>query len=65
MAVPRLMRGTHATMREVALFQTREVTIRSLEGPLLLHLDGELREPDARECSVRVEPGRLKVLVAQ
>src|SRR2546430_708098 len=65
MAVPRVMRGTHATMREVALFQTRQVTIRSLDGPLLLHLDGELREPDAHECSVRVEPGRLTVLVAQ
>ncbi|HYS61315.1 MAG TPA: diacylglycerol kinase family protein [Gemmatimonadales bacterium] len=65
MAVPRVMRGTHATMREVALFQTRQVTIRSLDGPLLLHVDGELREPDAHECSVRVEPGRLTVLVAQ
>jgi len=65
MAVPRVMRGTHATMREVALFQTRQVTIRSLDGPLLLHVDGELREPDAHECSVRVEPGCLTVLVAQ
>jgi YegS/Rv2252/BmrU family lipid kinase len=65
MAVPRVMRGTHATMREVALFQTREVAIRSLDGPLLLHLDGELREPDARECTVRVAPGRLKVMVAR
>src|SRR2546426_4746327 len=36
MAVPRVMRGTHATMREGALFQTRQVTIRSLDGPLLL-----------------------------
>jgi len=65
MAVPRVMRGTHAGMREVALFQTRHVTIRSLEAPLLLHLDGELREPGVRECAVRVEPGRLKVLVAR
>jgi len=65
MAVPRVMRGTHATMREVALFQTREITIRSLEGPLLLHLDGELREPDAHQCTVRVKPGRLKVMVAR
>ena len=65
MALPRVMRGAHATMREVALFQTREVAIRSLDGPLLLHVDGELREPDARECTVRVEPGRLKVMVAR
>src|SRR5438105_6676463 len=65
LAVPRVMRGTHGTMREVALFQTRSLTLRSLEGPLVLHLDGELREPDARQCTVRVEPGRLNVLVAQ
>ncbi len=65
MAVPRVMRGTHTSMREVAVFQTREVSIRSLDGPLLLHVDGELREPDARECTVRLEPGRLKVMVAR
>jgi diacylglycerol kinase (ATP) len=65
MAVPRVMRGTHGTMKEVALFQTREVTIRSLDGPLVLHLDGELREPEARECTVEIEPARLKVLVAR
>ncbi len=65
MAVARVMRGTHANMGEVALFQTREVTIRSLDGPLLLHLDGELRQPDASQCTVRLEPGRLKVMVAR
>jgi len=65
MAVPRVMRGTHANMGEVALFQTRKVTIRSLDGPLLLHLDGELRQPDASQCTVRLEPGRLKVMVAR
>ncbi len=65
MALPRVMRGTHRTMREVALFQTRAVAIKALDGPLLLHVDGELREPDAHECTVRLEPGRLKVMVAQ
>ena len=65
LAIPRVMRGTHGTMREVSLFQTRRITLRSLEGPLVLHLDGELREPAARECTVRVEPGRLNVLVAR
>jgi diacylglycerol kinase (ATP) len=65
LAVPRVIRGTHAGMREVALFQTREVTIRSLDGPLLLHLDGELREPAGSQCTVRVAPARLKVMVAR
>src|SRR2546425_7750337 len=37
-----------------SLFQAREVTIRSLEAPLLLHLDGELRAPGVHECTVRV-----------
>jgi diacylglycerol kinase (ATP) len=65
LAIPRVMRGTHGTMREVALFQTRAVTIRSLDGPLLVHLDGELREPEGRDCTVRVDPARLKVMVAR
>ena len=65
LAVPRVMRGTHGTMREVTLFQTRSITLRSLEGPLVLHLDGELRESAVGECTVRVRPGRLKVLVAR
>jgi len=64
-AVPRVMRGAHTGMREVTLFQAREVTIRSLEAPLLLHLDGELRAPGVHECAVRVEPARLKVMVAR
>ena len=65
LAVPRVMRGTHTTMREVAVFQAREVTIRSLDAPLVLHFDGELREPDVAECTVHVEPARLSVLVAR
>ncbi len=64
-AVPRVMRGTHTRMREVALFRTRELTICSPEVPLLLHLDGELREPGVHECTVCLEPQRLKVLVAR
>ena len=65
LAIPRVMRGTHAGMREVALVRTAKLVIRSLEGPLLLHLDGELREPGVNECSVTVARGKLNVLVAQ
>src|SRR5438105_13441220 len=54
-AVPRVMRGTHATMREVALFQTRQVTIRSLDGPLLLHLEASQLHPDAAFMRIRLE----------
>ena len=65
MALPRVLRGTHTRMREVAVFRTRELTIRCPEQPLLLHLDGELREPEVNHCTVRLAPRRLKVLVAR
>ena len=64
--LPRVMRGTHATRkREVAMFRSAKLTIRSPEVPLLLHLDGELREPGVHECAVTVEPKCLNVLVAR
>ena len=65
LAIPRVMLGTHAGMKEVALFQTRALVIRSPDAPLLLHLDGELREPGTRECRVTLAPGALNVLVAE
>ncbi len=64
-AIPRVMRGTHVGMREVGSFQTRSLTVRCPDAPLLLHLDGELREPGVHECTVTVAPQRLKVMVAR
>jgi diacylglycerol kinase family enzyme len=52
-------------MREVALFQTTQLTVRSPEGPLMLHLDGELRMPGIDQCTVTVVPGAINVLVAR
>jgi diacylglycerol kinase family enzyme len=63
-AVPRVIRGTHLRMKEVTLFQTREVVLRSEAGPLLVHLDGELRTLPGPACRVRVEAARLNVVVA-
>jgi YegS/Rv2252/BmrU family lipid kinase len=65
MAIPRVMRGTHVKMREVALIKTSKLVIRSPEEPLLVHVDGELREPGVNECTVELERGRLNVLVAR
>ncbi len=62
--LPRVMRGTHTGSRRAALFQTHEVTVRSFDEPLRMHLDGELRGGDARECTVRIAPACLNVLVA-
>jgi YegS/Rv2252/BmrU family lipid kinase len=65
LAIPRVIRGTHGKMREVALVRTAELVIRSPDWPLVLHLDGELREPGVNECRVTVERGKLNVLVAR
>jgi len=64
-AIPRVMRGTHLTMREVALIKTATLVIRSPQGPLVLHMDGELREPGVNACTVKLERRRLNVLVAR
>ncbi len=64
-ALPRVMKGTHVGMREVALIRTARLRIRSPDAPLMLHVDGELREPGVHECTVTVERGCLSVLVAQ
>ena len=65
LALPRVMRGTHVKMREVALIKTAKLVIRAPEQPLLVHVDGELREPGVNECTVELERGRLNVLVAR
>jgi len=65
LALPRVMRGTHVTMREVAVIKTAKLVVRSPEQPLVVHVDGELREPGVNECTVELERGRLNVLVAR
>jgi YegS/Rv2252/BmrU family lipid kinase len=64
-SVPKVMRGTHATLDEVAMFRTRSVTIRSTGAPLVVQLDGELREPGLNEVEVTIEQKRLRVLVGR
>ena len=65
LAIPRVMNGTHVTMPEVALIKTAKLVVRSPEEPLVVHVDGELREPGGHECTVELERGRLNVLVAR
>jgi len=61
--VPKVMMGTHASLDEVELFQTTSVTVRSADGrPLVLQLDGELREPNVTEVTATIAPRRLRVL---
>ena len=65
LAIPRVIRGTHGKMKEVTIFRTHELRIRTPDVPLLLHLDGELREPGGHECRVTLERQKLNVLVAR
>lgn len=65
LAIPRVIRGTHVTMREVAIIKTAKVTVRSPNPPMIVHVDGELRELGVRECTVTLERGKLNVLVAR
>ena len=62
--VPRVLSGRHTGLKEVAMLKTASLTIRSPDEPLLLHLDGELRAPEARQIEVTLAPRRLRVLVA-
>ena len=64
-ALPRMLRGTHTAMREVAMVKTAKLVVRTPEQPLVVHVDGELREPGTNECTVELERGRLNVLVAR
>ena len=63
--VPKVLKGTHTGIREVAMFRTASLTIGSPGAPLLLHLDGELRRPEAREIEVTLAPRRLRVLAGE
>jgi YegS/Rv2252/BmrU family lipid kinase len=64
--LPRVMRGTHGSAKRlVAMFRSAALVIRSPDLPLVLHLDGELREPGVHECTVTLEPQCLNVLVAR
>jgi diacylglycerol kinase (ATP) len=64
-AIPRVLRGTHTSMREVAMVKTAKLVVRAPEQPLIVHVDGELREPGTNECTVELERGKLNVLVAR
>jgi len=63
--VPRVLKGKHVGLAEVAMFRVTGLRIRSADRPLLLHLDGEVREPVSRDIEITLEPKRLRVLVGR
>ncbi|UCC62950.1 MAG: diacylglycerol kinase family lipid kinase [Anaerolineae bacterium] len=62
MIIPRFMRGTHVTHKQVQMDRARRVRVESpIQRPI--HLDGEIFATDARQFEIRVIPGALRVRV--
>ncbi|NNM32096.1 MAG: diacylglycerol kinase family lipid kinase [Gemmatimonadetes bacterium] len=62
--IPRVIRGTHGTAREVTTCRLQEAVLRSTgDEPLWFEIDGELGPEPAHELRVEVLPGVLPVLV--
>ena len=61
--LPLAMMGWHTGLKHVRTFRTTQLTLESLEGPLLAQLDGEVRSCGTR-MEVSIEPRRLPVLIA-
>lgn len=62
--VPRVIRGTHASLPPVTMFQTAALRLGTPGLPLIAHLDGELRRYDGEAVDLRVVPGALRVRCA-
>jgi diacylglycerol kinase (ATP) len=59
--VPRFMRGTHTTDRDVTMRQGRKVTVVS-ESPWAAHVDGEIYGVGARHYQIELFPQRLRLI---
>lgn len=59
--LPRVLRGTHTGASCVRMRQARAIRVTSPD-PLPVHADGEIVADDAREVSIAIHPGRLRVL---
>lgn len=62
MVIPRFMRGTHVTHRQIRMDRARRVAVEA-SMPRAIHLDGEIFATDARQFEVRVIPGALPLRV--
>jgi diacylglycerol kinase (ATP) len=62
MIIPRFMRGTHVTHREVQMARARRVKVES-PVPLAVHLEGESFATDAREFEFSIIPAALRLRV--
>jgi len=62
MVIPRFMRGTHVTHREVQMERARRVKVES-PVPVAVHVEGESFATDAREFEFTIVPGALRLRV--
>lgn len=46
------------------MFQGDRVAISAEDGPLVAHLDGEIRAPGRADIDITLVPGALRVLAA-
>jgi diacylglycerol kinase family enzyme len=62
--VPRVITGTHSGLRPVTIFRTAHVRLETPGRPLVMHLDGELRDAPGEAIDVDLVPRRLTVRCA-
>ena len=62
--VPRVIRGTHAGMKQLTMCRLEEARLGRTDGePVWFEIDGELSPEPARELRIRVLPRALPVMV--
>jgi diacylglycerol kinase family enzyme len=59
--VPRFMRGTHVTDKDITMARARKVTVVS-ESPWAAHVDGEIYGVGACCYEVELQPGCLPLI---
>jgi diacylglycerol kinase (ATP) len=59
-----VLRGKHTALKEVRMAKARRLTIRATDGPLVAHMDGEIRAPGRQELEITLVPAALPVLCA-
>ncbi|HWQ13767.1 MAG TPA: diacylglycerol kinase family protein [Roseiflexaceae bacterium] len=60
--IPRVLEGSHTTLRQVTMVRARTVTI-TCSAPMPVQADGEILATDARSVSVDLLPAAIEVVV--
>jgi len=60
--IPYFMKGTQATQKEVRMAKAKRVMIRSLDGTLPIHCDGETVCEKGKEIEIELLPAQLEFI---